>query len=96
MARKSTFTDEQKAKIVAESNEGTLEEVATKHGISVPTLSLWRKGAKKRGAKKAKRTNLGRKAKAAASGVDLTSVMEELAMVQKFKELLAEFGYVKK
>ena len=39
--RKSRFSEEQKVKMVREAEQGSVAEVAKKHGVSVETLYRW-------------------------------------------------------
>jgi putative transposase len=41
--RKSRFSEEQKVKMVRETEQGSVSEVAKKHGVSVETLYRWRR-----------------------------------------------------
>lgn len=108
MARKSQYTPEQKAKIVGESNSSPLEEVAKKHGISVATLSIWRRGkkAKKKAGKRKtakrkaskKRGGKRRVAKRAAriEGFNIESLADDLQLAAMIKGFLKQLGYVKR
>jgi putative transposase len=41
--RKSRFSEEQKVKMVGETEQSSVAEVAKKHGVSVKTLYRWRR-----------------------------------------------------
>jgi putative transposase len=41
--KKTRFSEEQMVKILREADQGTVAEVAKKHGISDQTIYLWRK-----------------------------------------------------
>ena len=41
--RKSRFSEEQKVKMVRETEQSSVAEVAKKHGVSVETLYRWRR-----------------------------------------------------
>jgi putative transposase len=41
--KKTRFSEEQMVKILREADQGTVVEVAKKHGISDQTIYLWRK-----------------------------------------------------
>jgi putative transposase len=41
--RKSRFSDEQMVKILRETDRGSIEEVAKRHGISTQTIYVWRR-----------------------------------------------------
>ena len=41
--RKNRFREEQKVKMVREAEQGSVAEVAKKHGVSVETLYRWRR-----------------------------------------------------
>ena len=41
--RKSRFSDEQMVKILRETDRGSVEEVAKRHGISTQTIYVWRR-----------------------------------------------------
>jgi putative transposase len=46
--RKSRFNEEQKVKMVRESEQKPVAEVAKKHGVSVETLYRWRRAYRRK------------------------------------------------
>jgi transposase len=103
MARRSSITDEQKAAIVAEVKAGaSVAEVAKKHKVSVPSVYIYVRRPKKSSKKKV--ANNGAKQKvvkrgrrsASADTVDLSSMMEDIVLARRFRELLDDLGYVKR
>ena len=103
MARKSSITDEQKAAIVAEVKAGaSVAEVAKKHKVSVPSVYTYVRRPKKSSKKKVstngakqKVVKRGRRS-ASADTVDLSSMMEDIVLARRFRELLDDLGYVKR
>jgi transposase-like protein len=107
MARKSRYSPERKAEIVAESNEKTLGEVAKAHGISVATLSIWRRGrGKKKRASKKKTARKGADRKVPrpgkrpravhVQGVNIETLADDLQLAGLVKAFIQQLGYVKR
>ena len=97
MPRKSSVPPEKRAAIIKEVKDGgAVATVAKKHGIAVPTLYLWVRQTKKGGANKKGKKTGGRLKQSEAASLDLSSMMEEIAIARKFKGFLAELGYSKR